>query len=135
LNNICRADVFPGPTQEKAMFTKLIAASVLFVGLATSAVAQTAGGRIGASGTTSAGLLTGRSVAPIIGDGHAGAVRTDPVITNSTIHNGPINFNRGGNTINRGGVNPALQTSPDCADGSGTDSSAVTGSAGMDCPQ
>ena len=117
------------------MFTKLIAASVLSIGLATSATAQTAGGRIGASGSAGAGLLTERPVAPDIGGTRSGAVRTDPGITNSTIHNGPVNFNRGGNTINRGGVNPALQSSPDCADAGGTAGSAATGSAGMDCPQ
>ncbi|EJT02871.1 hypothetical protein [Rhizobium sp. CCGE 510] len=116
------------------MSCKLIAISLLSLGLAGSALAQTAGG------ANSSGRL---SVAPVIGgsgssgSGSAstgsagtGSLGTDPGTTGSTSGNGGVEFNSGRSTINPGGVNPDLKPTPGCTAGS-----ANTGSGSEACPQ
>ncbi|MDO3433497.1 hypothetical protein QWJ46_12440 [Rhizobium sp. CBN3] len=111
------------------MSCKLIAISFLSIGLAGSALAQTAGGAnssgrlsvapiIGGSGNTGAGS-TGTGSAGT-GSAGSGSVGTDPGMTGSTTGNGGVDLNSGRSTINPGGVNPDLQQTPGCTDGSGS---------------
>ncbi|XKM40459.1 hypothetical protein A4U53_031645 [Rhizobium ruizarguesonis] len=119
------------------MSRKFIAISLLSIGLAGSAMAQTAGGAdangrlsvapiIGGSGSSGAGSAGA-------GSAGTGSVGTDPGTTGSTRGNGGVNLNSGRSTINPGGVNPNLQQTPGCAGaaGTGTDNSSV----GDACPQ
>ncbi|MBY3220377.1 hypothetical protein [Rhizobium laguerreae] len=126
------------------MSCKFIAISLLSIGLAGSALAQTAGradanGRLsvapviggsGSSGTGSAGA--GSTGTGSVGGGATGtgSVGTDSGTTGSTTGNGGVNLNSGRSTINPGGVNPNLQQTPGCTSGS-----ADTGSLGEACPQ
>lgn len=115
------------------MSCNLIAISLLSIGLAGSALAQTAGeakssGRlsvapiIGGSGNTGAGSAgTGSAGTESTGSGSVG---TDPGTTGSTTGNGGVDLNSGRSTINPGGVNPDLQQTPGCTDGSGSMSEA-----------
>ncbi|NYJ15397.1 hypothetical protein GGI64_006504 [Rhizobium leguminosarum] len=124
---------------------KFIAISLLSIGLAVPALAQTAGGadssgRLsvapviggsgssggGAAGTGSAGTGSTRANSP-----GSGSVGTDSGTTGSTSGNGGIELDRGRSTINPGGVNPDLQPTPGCTAGS-ADSG---GSGGEACPQ
>ncbi|MBY3136298.1 hypothetical protein [Rhizobium laguerreae] len=136
------------------MSCKFIAISLLSIGLAGSALAQTAGGAdangrlsvapviggSGSSGTGSAGAGStgtgsvggGATGTGSVGTGSAGtgSVGTDSGTTGSTTGNGGVNLNSGRSTINPGGVNPNLQQTPGCTSGS-----ADTGSLGEACPQ
>ncbi|MBY5643948.1 hypothetical protein [Rhizobium leguminosarum] len=131
------------------MSCKFIAISLLSIGLAGSAIAQTAGGAdangrlsvapvIGGSGSSGAGsggagsAGTGSVGGGATGTGSAGtgSVGTDSGTTGSTTGNGSVNLNSGRSTINPGGVNPNLQQTPGCTSGS-----ADTGSLGQACPQ
>ena len=126
------------------MSCKFIAISLLSIGLAGSAMAQTAGGAdakgrlsvapvIGGSGSSGAGSAGGGATGTgTVGTGSAGtgSVGTDPGTTGSTTGNGGVNLNSGRSTINPGGVNPNLQQTPGCTSGS-----ADTGSLGEACPQ
>ncbi|MGO7909763.1 hypothetical protein AB9E09_34350 [Rhizobium leguminosarum] len=116
------------------MSCKFIAISLLSIGLAGPALAQTAGGAdangrlsvapiIGGSGSSGAGSAGA-------GSAGTGSVGTDPGTTGSTTGNGGVNLNSGRSTINPGGVNPNLQQTPGCTSGS-----ADTGSLGEACPQ
>ncbi|ACI53462.1 conserved hypothetical protein [Rhizobium leguminosarum bv. trifolii WSM2304] len=121
------------------MSCKLIAISLLSIGLAGSAVAQTAGGAnssgrlsvapviggSGSSGSGSAGTGSGGT-----GSAGSGSVGTDPGTTGSTSGNGGVELNSGRSTINPGGVNPDLKPRPGCTAGSGD-----TSSGGEACPQ
>ncbi|WP_029875440.1 hypothetical protein [Rhizobium leguminosarum] len=121
------------------MSCKFIAISLLSIGLAGSAIAQTAGGAdangrlsvapvIGGSGSSGAGSAGTGSVGG--GATGTGSVGTDSGTTGSTTSNGGVNLNSGRSTINPGGVNPNLQQTPGCTSGS-----ADTGSLGEACPQ
>ncbi|MGO8102402.1 hypothetical protein AB9F46_18530 [Rhizobium leguminosarum] len=126
------------------MSCKFIAISLLSIGLAGPALAQTAGGAdangrlsvapvIGGSGSSGAGSAGTGSVgggATGTGSVGTGSVGTDPGTTGSTTGNGGVNLNSGRSTINPGGVNPNLQQTPGCTSGS-----ANTGSLGEACPQ
>ncbi|MGO6677344.1 hypothetical protein [Rhizobium leguminosarum] len=126
------------------MSCKFIAISLLSIGLAGPALAQTAGGAdangrlsvapvIGGSGSSGAGSAGTGSVgggATGTGSVGTGSVGTDPGTTGSTTGNGGVNLNSGRSTINPGGVNPNLQQTPGCTSGS-----ADTGSLGEACPQ
>ncbi|MDK4731571.1 hypothetical protein [Rhizobium sp. CNPSo 3490] len=111
------------------MSCKLIAISLLSIGLAGSALAQTAGGAnssgrlsvapvIGGSGNTGAGSAGTGSVGA--GSAGTGSVGTDPGMTGSTSGTGGLDLNSGPSTINPGGVNPDLRQTPGCTDGSGS---------------
>ncbi|MBX5298814.1 hypothetical protein HJB93_06065 [Rhizobium sp. NLR12b] len=111
------------------MSCKLIAISLLSIGLAGSALAQIAGGAnssgrlsvapiIGGSGNTGAGSAGTGSAGT--GSAGTGSVGTDPGTTGSTTGNGGVDLNSGRSTINPGGVNPDLQQTPGCTDGSGS---------------
>ncbi|OWV74755.1 hypothetical protein ATY77_31355 [Rhizobium sp. R634] len=109
------------------MSCKLIVISLLSIGLAGSALAQTPGG------ANSSGRL---SVAPVIGgsgtsgSGSAGAggtgaagsgsIGTDSGTTGSTTGTGGVDLDSGRSTINPGGVNPDLQQVPGCTAGTGS---------------
>ncbi|NKL95928.1 hypothetical protein [Rhizobium leguminosarum] len=121
------------------MSCKFIAISLLSIGLAGPALAQTAGGAdangrlsvapvIGGSGSSGAGSAGTGSVGG--GATGTGSVGTDSGTTGSTTGNGGVNLNSGRSTINPGGVNPNLQQTPGCTSGS-----ADTGSLGEACPQ
>ncbi|MBB3650224.1 type IV secretory pathway TrbL component [Rhizobium sp. BK619] len=120
------------------MSCKLIAISLLSIGFAGSAMAQTAGGAnsngrlsvapvIGGSGSSSGSAGTGSAGTGAAGSGSVG---TDPGATGSTSGNGGVELNSGRSTINPGGVNPDLKPTPGCTAGSGD-----TGSGGEACPQ
>jgi hypothetical protein len=124
---------------EKIMSCKFIAISPLLIGLAGSAVAQTAGGAnssgrlsvapvIGGSGSSGAGSAGTGSAGT--GSAGTGSVGTDPGTTGSTTGNDGVDLNSGRSTINPGGVNPNLQPTPGC-----TGASADIGSLGEACPQ
>lgn len=119
------------------MSFKFIAISLLSIGLAGSAMAQTAGG-VNSNGRLSVAPIiggSGSSGAGSAGTGSArtGSVGTDPGITNSTTGNGGVDLDSGRSTINPGGVNPELRSTPGCAGASGTNADA--GSIGDACPQ
>ncbi|KEC72422.1 UNVERIFIED_ORG: hypothetical protein GGD51_006121 [Rhizobium esperanzae] len=115
------------------MSWRLITISLLSIGLAGSALAQTTGGAnssgrlsvapviggSGNSGTGSAGIGSGGT-----GSAGTGSVGTDPgttgSTTNSTTGSGGVDLNRDRSTINRGGVNPDLQQVPGCTAGTGS---------------
>ena len=123
------------------MSCKFIAISLLSIGLAGPALAQTAGGAdangrlsvapvIGGSGSSGAGSGgAGSAGTGSVGGGATGtgSVGTDP---GTTTGNGGVNLNSGRSTINPGGVNPNLQQTPGCTGGS-----ADTGSLSEACPQ
>ncbi|ANP88230.1 hypothetical protein [Rhizobium leguminosarum] len=123
------------------MSCKFIAISLLSIGLAGPALAQTAGGAdsngrlsvapiIGGSGSSGAGSAgAGSAGTGSVGGGATGtgSVGTD---SGSTTGTGGVNLNSGRSTINPGGVNPNLQQTPGCTSGS-----ADTGSLGEACPQ
>ncbi|MBX5159343.1 hypothetical protein HJB84_13680 [Rhizobium sp. NZLR1b] len=125
------------------MSCKFIAISLLSIGLAGTALAQTTGGAdssgrlsvapiIGGSGSSGAGSAGAGSGST--GSAGSGSVGTDPGTTGSTsggtTGNGGVELNSGRSTINPGGVNPDLKPTPDCTAGS-----ANTGSGGEACPQ
>ncbi|AUW40584.1 hypothetical protein [Rhizobium leguminosarum] len=126
------------------MSCKFIAISLLSIGLAGPALAQTAGGAdangrlsvapiIGGSGSSAAGSAgAGSAGTGSVGGGatSTGPVGTDPGTTGSTTVNGGVDLNSGRSTINPGGVNPNLQPTPGCTGGS-----ADTGSLSEACPQ
>ncbi|QKK16818.1 hypothetical protein [Rhizobium indicum] len=126
------------------MSCKFIVISLLSIGLAGPALAQTAGGAdangrlsvapvIGGAGSSGAGSggagSTGAGSVGGVATG-TGSVGTDAGTTGSTTGNGGVNLNSGRSTINPGGVNPNLQQTPGCTSGS-----ADTGSLGEACPQ
>lgn len=129
---------------EPVMSCKFIAISLLSIGLAGSALAQTAGGAdangrlsvapviagsgssgAGSGGAGSAGTGSVGGGATGTGSVGTGSVGTDSGTTGSTTGNGGVNLNSGRSTINPGGVNPNLQQTPGCTSGS-----ANTGSLG-----
>ncbi|MBY3047699.1 hypothetical protein [Rhizobium leguminosarum] len=124
------------------MSCKFIAISLLSIGLAGPALAQTAGGAdangrlsvapvIGGSGSSGAGSGAAGSAGSVGGGATGtGSIGTDSGTTGSTTGNGGVNLNSGRSTINPGGVNPNLRQTPGCTSGS-----ADTGSLSEACPQ
>ncbi|MBB4276943.1 hypothetical protein [Rhizobium mongolense] len=108
------------------MFIRFIASSIVAVAAATSAFAQTTGAQGGSSG--------GTTIAPTPNSTGSGTTRTDPGITNSTINSGAVDLNRSGSTINPRGVNPAIPSSPGCANVTGQQDDAASGTSGLGCP-
>ncbi|PDS33521.1 hypothetical protein CO650_00785 [Rhizobium phaseoli] len=115
------------------MSCKFIAISLLSIGLAGSALAQTTGGAnssgrlsvapvIGGSGSSGTGSAGTGSVGS--GSAGTGSVSTDPgttgSTTDSTTGSGGVDLNRDRSTINPGGVNPDLQQVPGCTAGTGS---------------
>ncbi|PDT00875.1 hypothetical protein CO666_28285 [Rhizobium chutanense] len=113
------------------MSCKFIAISLLSIGLAGPALAQTAGG-VDSSGRLSVAPVIGGSGSSGGGSAGTGSTGTGSAgTTGSTSGNGGVELNSGRSTINPGGVNPDLQPTPSCTAGS-ADSS---GSGGEACPQ
>lgn len=100
------------------MYLKIVAASALVLGLATSAMAQTI--RVPGSSNMNGMGTTGRFVQPPVGSPGGGAFSrfsTDPTTTGSTTNNGEINLHSHGRTIGHGGT---YQPDTDCTTDTGS---------------
>ena len=101
------------------MYLKIVAASALVLGLATSASAQTFRGT-GSSSMNGMGT-TGRFVPPPVGSlggGSFSRFSTDPTTTGSTTNNGEVNLHSHGRTIgNSGTYQPDTDCTTDSASG------------------